>query len=115
MKFLAIVVVALMVACVGATKTSASSNDKWIKSGLICIHHYEGAWNSNTGNGYYGGLQMDYNFQKAYGKYFLRKWGTANHWPIWAQLQAGVNGAKARNGFNPWPNTALACKLDLFW
>ena len=29
------------------------------KSGWLCIHRYEGAWNSATGNGYYGGLQMD--------------------------------------------------------
>src|SRR5438876_5647928 len=25
----------------------------------LCIHHYEGSWTANTGNGYYGGLQMD--------------------------------------------------------
>jgi len=24
----------------------------------LCIHRGEGAWNANTGNGYYGGLQM---------------------------------------------------------
>jgi hypothetical protein len=24
----------------------------------LCIHSGEGAWNANTGNGYYGGLQM---------------------------------------------------------
>jgi hypothetical protein len=24
----------------------------------LCIHKNEGAWNANTGNGYYGGLQM---------------------------------------------------------
>ena len=24
----------------------------------LCIHSREGAWNANTGNGYYGGLQM---------------------------------------------------------
>jgi hypothetical protein len=24
----------------------------------MCIHHYEGAWNDNTGNGYFGGLQF---------------------------------------------------------
>lgn len=26
--------------------------------GWVCIHNGEGAWNSNTGNGYLGGLQM---------------------------------------------------------
>src|SRR6185436_13142983 len=29
-----------------------------------CIHRGEGAWRSNTGNGYYGGLQMDLEFQQ---------------------------------------------------
>jgi hypothetical protein len=24
----------------------------------LCLHRYEGAWNANTGNGYYGGLQF---------------------------------------------------------
>ena len=24
----------------------------------LCVHRGEGAWNANTGNGYYGGLQM---------------------------------------------------------
>jgi hypothetical protein len=27
-----------------------------------CIHNGEGAWNANTGNGYYGGLQMTYGW-----------------------------------------------------
>ena len=31
----------------------------WLNDAFLCIHHYEGAWTSNTGNGYYGGLQMD--------------------------------------------------------
>ena len=29
----------------------------WYETAL-CIHHREGAWNANTGNGYYGGLQF---------------------------------------------------------
>ena len=32
---------------------------------FLCIHRYEGAWNSNTGNGYYGGLQMDWRLPAA--------------------------------------------------
>ncbi|HXH87243.1 MAG TPA: hypothetical protein VNI55_01370, partial [Gaiellaceae bacterium] len=32
----------------------------WLVNGFLCIHRYEGAWNANTGNGYFGGLQMDY-------------------------------------------------------
>ena len=30
--------------------------------GWICIHSREGAWNAQTGNGYYGGLQMTYGW-----------------------------------------------------
>jgi hypothetical protein len=26
--------------------------------GALCIHRHEGAWNANTGNGYYGGMQF---------------------------------------------------------
>ena len=26
---------------------------------FLCIHRYEGSWDANTGNGYYGGLQID--------------------------------------------------------
>lgn len=31
---------------------------KWWLPQAICIHQHEGAWNSNTGNGYYGGMQF---------------------------------------------------------
>jgi hypothetical protein len=27
-------------------------------SQALCIHHREGAWNANTGNGYFGGMQF---------------------------------------------------------
>jgi hypothetical protein len=77
----------------------------------MCIHHHEGKWTSNTGNGYYGGLQMNMKFQLTYGSVFLGRWGTADNWPIWAQVvvarRAYVNGL----GFTPWPNTARACGL----
>ena len=77
----------------------------------MCIHHYEGAWNSNTGNGYYGGLQMDLTFQSLYGAEFLNRWGTADNWPVWAQLQSAVRAYQSGRGFGPWPNTARACGL----
>ncbi|HEY8646022.1 MAG TPA: hypothetical protein VIL77_09120 [Gaiellaceae bacterium] len=84
----------------------ASLNDSF-----LCIHQYEGAWNANTGNGYYGGLQMDLSFQGSYGAEFLRRWGTADNWPVWAQLQAAVRAYQSGRGFYPWPNTARACGL----
>lgn len=78
---------------------------------FTCIHRFEGAWNANTGNGYYGGLQMDIGFQSTYGSDFMSKWGTADNWPIWAQLQAAARAYSSGRGFNPWPNTARACGL----
>ena len=72
-----------------------------------CIHEHEGAWNSNTGNGYYGGLQMDISFQRAHGWDFLARWGTANRWPVWAQLVTAERAYRTR-GFGPWP-TARYC------
>jgi hypothetical protein len=79
--------------------------------GLLCIHRYEGAWNSNTGNGYYGGLQMDRRFMLLYGPQFVARWGTADHWPVWAQIEAAARAHQSGRGFTPWPNTARACGL----
>jgi hypothetical protein len=83
----------------------------WLSDSFLCIHRYEGAWNSNTGNGYYGGLQMDRAFQGRYGADFLQRWGTADNWPVWAQLQAATRAYQSGRGFYPWPNTARACGL----
>ena len=84
---------------------------RYLASAFTCIHHFEGAWDSNTGNGYYGGLQMDMGFQSRYGRDYLRRWGTADNWPAWAQLQAAVRAYRTGRGFYPWPNTARYCGL----
>jgi hypothetical protein len=81
----------------------------YLESAFLCIHHYEGAWDANTGNGYYGGLQMDTSFQNSYGKEFVARWGTADNWPVWAQLEAARRAYASGRGFGPWPNTARAC------
>jgi hypothetical protein len=83
----------------------------YLTGAFACIHHFEGAWNANTGNGYYGGLQMDIGFQSRYGSSYLRRWGTADNWPEWAQLDAAVRAYRSGRGFGPWPNTARACGL----
>ncbi|MFL5963532.1 MAG: hypothetical protein ACJ757_11650 [Gaiellaceae bacterium] len=83
----------------------------WLNDSFMCIHRYEGAWNANTGNGYYGGLQMDLAFQRVYGADFLNRWGTADNWPVWAQFRAAVRAYQSGRGFYPWPNTARACGL----
>jgi hypothetical protein len=83
----------------------------WLTGAFTCIHRYEGAWNANNGNGYYGGLQMDYTFMQHYGGGYLHRWGTADHWPAWAQIATSVRAYRSGRGFWPWPNTARACGL----
>jgi hypothetical protein len=76
-----------------------------------CIQRHEGAWNANTGNGYYGGLQMDLAFQRRYGLDLLRKKGTANRWRPIEQVWVAERAYRSGRGFWPWPNTARACGL----
>jgi hypothetical protein len=83
----------------------------WLTGAFMCIHHYEGAWSDRTGNGYYGGLQMDSTFMERYGADFLHRYGTADHWPAWAQIQASVRAYQSGRGFWPWPHSAAACGL----
>jgi hypothetical protein len=80
-----------------------------VTSDWECIHSHEGAWD-DPNPPYWGGLQMDYAFQQAYGSEFLARWGTADNWPVWAQITA-ANRAKATRGYSPWPNTARMCGL----
>jgi hypothetical protein len=102
---------ALAAVAVSEHGLAAPSIPPWLGDSFLCIHRYEGAWNSNTGNGYYGGLQMDMPFQGRYGTDFLQRWGTADNWPVWAQLQAAARAYQSGRGFSPWPNTARACGL----
>jgi len=84
---------------------------RWLTQAFLCIHRYEAGWSANTGNGYYGGLQMDGSFMRRYGADFLRRFGTADRWPVWAQLEAGVRAYRSGRGFWPWPSTARVCGL----
>lgn len=78
--------------------------DQW-----VCIHGYEGAWN-DPDPPYYGGLQMDLEFQATYGGDLLRRKGTADHWTLWEQMLVAERAYVSR-GFNPWPQTARWCGL----
>jgi resuscitation-promoting factor RpfA len=89
----------------------ASALPAFLERAFRCIHRHEGSWTANTGNGYYGGLQMDRAFQGRYGAEYVRRWGTADRWPAWAQLHAGARAYRSGRGFGPWPNTARACGL----
>jgi Transglycosylase-like domain len=81
----------------------------------LCIHRYERhpamGWATYTGNGFYGGLQMDISFQRAYGLELLRRKGTANRWTAIEQIWVAERAYRSGRGFWPWPNTARACGL----
>ena len=84
--------------------------DQW-----LCIHRYERhprqGWATRTGNGYYGGLQMDLAFQRAYGPELLRRKGTADNWSAAEQMWIAERAHRSGRGFHPWPNTARYCGL----
>jgi hypothetical protein len=84
-------------------------------SAWLCIHRYERqpgqGWATRTGNGYYGGLQMDLGFQRRYGHDLLRRKGTADRWTRLEQMWVAERAYRAGRGFYPWPNTARACGL----
>ena len=81
----------------------------------LCIHRYERhpaqGWRTRTGNGYYGGLQMDIDFQRAYGPELLRRKGTAEAWTPVEQMWVAERAYRSGRGFYPWPNTARYCGL----
>jgi len=76
----------------------------------LCIHHYEGDWRDPNGP-YYGGLQMDLEFQRTYGGSLLRHKGTADHWTPLEQIWVAERAYESGRGFYPWPNTARYCGL----
>jgi hypothetical protein len=78
--------------------------------GFMCIHRHEGAWN-DPGAPYYGGLQMDYEFQRSYGREFLQAFGTADRWPPAVQIAVAIRAYLSGRGWYPWPNTARMCGL----
>lgn len=78
-------------------------------SSWLCIHHYEGSW-QDTGDPYWGGLQMDISFQQHYGPWLYAHKGTADHWTPLEQIWTAIRASHTR-GFWPWPNTARHCGL----
>ena len=76
----------------------------------LCIHRHEAAWN-DPNPPYYGGLQMDISFQRAYGSDLLRRKGTANKWTPIEQIWVAERAYRSGRGFYPWPNTARYCGL----
>ncbi|HVS78742.1 MAG TPA: hypothetical protein VHD84_00420, partial [Candidatus Saccharimonadales bacterium] len=78
---------------------------------LMCIHSgMRGSVRVGSGEGgmtsvsttdppYYGGWQMDLAFQSRYGSEFLKRWGTADKWPPWAQLLVAARAYRSGRGF----------------
>ena len=114
MRLLAAAIVALailvFVEMARALTQRSSSGPHRVIAGLLCIHRYEGSWTADTGNGYFGGLQMDAAFERTYGREFVRAFGHANHWPRSLQLAVGAKGYLAR-GWQPWPVSSRLCGL----
>ena len=80
------------------------------KRAWLCIHHYEGSWR-DPDPPYYGGLQMDLQFQRKFGAAIFRRKGTADHWTPLEQMWAAERAHRSGRGFYPWPNTARYCGL----
>jgi Transglycosylase-like domain len=81
----------------------------------LCIHRFESdpaqGWRTRTGNGYYGGLQMNLGFQRRYGSDLFRRKGTADNWTPVEQMWVAERAHRTGLGFYPWPNTARSCGL----
>jgi hypothetical protein len=83
----------------------------WLVQAFLCIHQHEAqTWDTNTGNGYFGGLQFDLTFQRTYGRRLLQAKGTADNWTPSEQLAVAITAYRSR-GFHPWPQTARMCGL----
>ena len=76
----------------------------------LCIHGHEGAWN-DPAPPYFGGLQMDLAFQRAWGRELLARKGTADNWTPLEQMWVAERAFRSGLGFTPWPNTARMCGL----
>lgn len=77
----------------------------WWTRDALCIHSHEAAWNANTGNGFYGGMQFLLSTWAAVGGRIRPDLATPNEqlyraWLLW-RLE----------GWHPWPNTARRCGL----
>ncbi|MGZ4319685.1 MAG: hypothetical protein ACXVRD_10260 [Gaiellaceae bacterium] len=80
------------------------------RSAWLCIHHYEGSWR-DSGDPYWGGLQMDRGFMRTYAAHDLLRRGWANSWSPLEQMWVAERAYRSGRGFYPWPNTARYCGL----
>jgi hypothetical protein len=98
-----------------AIRTRRQAQNPPHRSAWLCLYAHERhpghGWRTNTGNGFYGGLQMDRSFMARYGGRLLRTKGTADRWTPLEQMWVGERALRAGRGFHPWPRSARACGL----
>ena len=80
------------------------------KRAWLCIHRFEGGWN-DSGDPYWGGLQMDRGFMSTYAPASLLRRGWANRWTPLEQMWVAERAHRSGRGYSPWPNTAHYCGL----
>jgi len=80
------------------------------RSGWLCIHRYEGSW-QDSGDPYWGGLQMDRGFMGRYAPSYLLRRGYADRWSPLEQMWVAERAYRGGRGFYPWPSTARMCGL----
>jgi hypothetical protein len=80
------------------------------KSAWLCIHRYEGSWR-DSGDPYWGGLQMDRGFMDGYAPGYLLRRGFADRWSPLEQMWVAERAYRSGRGFYAWPNTARMCGL----
>ena len=75
----------------------------------MCLQSHEGSW-ADSGDPYWGGLQMDRSFMSAYAPAHLLRRGYANTWTPLEQMWVAERAYRSR-GFGPWPNTRKMCGI----
>jgi len=75
-----------------------------------CIHRYEGSWR-DSGDPYWGGLQMDRGFMAGYAPRYLLRRGWADRWSPLEQMWVAERAYRSGRGFYAWPSTARICGL----
>ena len=80
------------------------------KGAWQCIHRYEGSWR-DSGDPYWGGLQMDRGFMSGYAPRYLLRRGLANRWSPLEQMWVAERAYRSGRGYYAWPNTARFCGL----
>jgi hypothetical protein len=79
----------------------------------MCIHSKEASW-TDSGDPYYGGLQMGWWFMRTYASRLLAVKGPAHRWTPMEQMWVAEN-AYRREGYSlrwlrgQWPNTSYGC------